>query len=138
MPLSKKRDRERKRQSNVTGLESNSNSNLIQPRESYPITLKVQNVSKPGPKPIDTKQEKPFDSTQDKLTELRKLIERPAMMMPEADKVESTITVSSSRPPIYNPKKHKEGDLVRKWVNGAWLTLVVPELDEMGNVLEEM
>ncbi len=56
---------------------------------------------------------------------------------PEPVSNSSETTVIKRRPPVYNPRVHKEGDLVRKWVNGAWLTLVVPEMDELGNVLEE-
>ena len=56
---------------------------------------------------------------------------------PEPVSSPSEATVIKRRPPVYNPRVHKEGDLVRKWVNGAWLELTVPELDEVGNVLEE-
>ena len=53
----------------------------------------------------------------------------------EAEPVTSTPII---RPPIYDPKKHVQGDLVRKWVNGAWQELIVPELDGDNNEVPEI
>lgn len=73
----------------------------------------------------------PVNTTkQEKLSSLRKLV---------SDVVTSSEPVRSTPiPPTYNPKKHVAGDLVRKWVNGAWLELVVPELDGEGNPVPEV
>ncbi len=135
MPLSKKRDRERKRKSNLTGLESNSDSNLIQPKKDYQREYMRKwrsNRNDVRPLVVLDPVRPQLDPKQEKLTELRKLID-----VGKGKVVSPWDTEVIHRPPIYDPKKHVKGDLVRKWVNGAWQEVVVPELDELGNVLEE-
>ena len=38
--------------------------------------------------------------------------------------------------PFYNKELHHAGDVVKQWVNGQLITMVVPETDADGNVLE--
>ena len=39
--------------------------------------------------------------------------------------------------PIYNPRIHKLGDVVRKWVKGRYVEVTVPEIDADGNPIPE-
>ncbi len=86
-----------------------------------------------------------LDPKQEKLAELRKIMDTVVTPYPtleaalRAKLAEEALDPNPNvRPPIYDAKIDVAGDLVRKWVNGAWITLVVPELDGEGQPVPEI
>ncbi len=115
MPLSKKRDRGRKqvaRKSNLAELETKSNSNLdenlIQPKPSVGRLELARQVLANAVKP---KTDAPKSTTSP---------------LPEE---------SNSR--LYNPKTSRPGELVRKWIGGRYVEVIVKEVDAEGNEVPE-
>ncbi|KKM99784.1 hypothetical protein LCGC14_1144340 [marine sediment metagenome] len=153
MPLSKKRDRQRKRKnSNLSKLESGSNqptSNLtgldnrpFQPSPYFngPIAGN-ERVVQPEPK-------------QEKLAELRARIAKPEALKSNSSPVEiklplynpdvyKMLTSDMRREyeertvkPMYNPRIHRPGDRVRmRNAVGKLIEITVPELDGEGNAV---
>ncbi len=104
MPLSKKKDKARKRLERAI--------EVVQPKSNL---LTVQ----------------PDTLKQEKLTMLREIIANPDALKSKSSPLKS---LSSSRVPLYNPRIHKQGDVVRMRAgNGKLIEIVVPELDAEGN-----
>lgn len=121
MPLSKDKNKERMRAIRATQVQPNGLMKPQKPERQYLQPDSDSVLSK-----LETVQPKALD------------LKIPGLIM-DGNKiisVQPSATETPVRPPIYDPKRHVAGDLVRKWVNGAWLELVVPELDGEGNVLE--
>lgn len=118
MPLSKRKNKERMRQSRAT---------QVQPK---PVHL-VQPKSKENVQPNDVTSPsvvQPNTTKQEKLTMLRAIISNPEAPQSTASLVEPP---PSSRPPLYNKRIHKQGDKVR--MPGSNIEVTVPELDGDGN-----
>ena len=104
MPLSKKRDKARKRIERALGaVQPDSNLNLVQPTT---------------PK-------------REKIAELQGLI---GALQSKSSPLEEELR---NNIPVYNPRVHKAGDEVRKFVNGRWKEVIVPQLDAENNTVPE-
>ena len=116
MALSKKRDRkkvDRQTQAKPTGLQDVSNPDKLAALRKMPKVLD------PAPR-IDDVYIEAANRMDDTV-----YLERPPLIMPEPDSGQSTTT----KTPVFNSKKHHEGDVVRKWSNGKWIEVTDPALD---------
>ncbi len=63
------------------------------------------------------------------------------VVKPKTDVLQSTTSpveeVINTVVPLYNPKVHKPGDLVRKYIGGRYQEVEVKEVDAEGNVVPE-
>ncbi len=117
-------------------LDVQPNSAVAQRIECYPVKVDVA-----GSTPVSTAIVQP-SATQTKEARLAKaravLVEA---VQPKTDALQSKSsgikTESNSRLPLYNPKTSKPGDLVRKWIGGRYVEVVVKEVDGEGNEIPE-
>ena len=122
MPLSKKRDRARKKQSNLTGLESKGKSNLIQPKKQEKL-VKLRKL-------IEQVQVESEPVKSQPIIEI--LVDKPKWQAHSVMDVEPNdrVVVPTARAPLYRRGFHKKGDLVR--MPGSNIEVVVPDIDADG------
>lgn len=134
MPLSKKKDRERKRKSNPTRLESSVNSNLIQPN----ITMGTEPMPWDGA--IDTSK---YAKSCVKMETTTYLVQPKVLIKPTIDEFNEGYALFGKpdvvQPSLhrYNPAIHKPGDRVLIQRGKKWLPYMVPEVDGGGQTVPE-